>query len=964
MPIPTGGPLQRWISAIEWILHSQPEQRAVIFIDEIDTVRSLPFSTDEFFAAIRECYNRRAQDSRFDRLTFGLLGVATPTDLIRDPRLTPFNIGRRIEVHDFTEAESLPLAQGLSANPETGRILLRRVLYWTGGQPFLTQRLCQSVVDRLHPANAEELPPPAGSVPPPLPAPRIVDQVCTHLFLEASARERDDNLIFVRQRILRSDLDIAALLSLYRTVRRGRRVPDNERNPLVCALKLSGLITGHGGALHIRNRIYQVAFDEHWIHHNMPEAETRRQRKAFHRGVVIAFAGMFTLAALLFLLLVNNLRLHPLGLKAVLPDGTLLTLDTVSYGSEHHYEPGRFRDAWFPRHLNAGGRSIPKPSFDIQTPANTLTFWITRQDTNSGVYLNFDWWSYFEFVDSDDCTFFGNRRVLRHDRNATGDYDAVNLLPLAPADASFIVASGAATCFPRRERTIRLLLYNLEQQPVAEFKLPNPVYRDYPVWRPEALPQTRREQDLTVTLTDVQTSLAKYDWHGAPVELPVTRLTWQAFWNGTLSTEWKPDSLTLYDATGNSKSLLPLQPETGLCPHETAWAVKTTLYQTAQAAAANPADIWSLGDLTPPSPGHLDARQQNRSLNGLAVEFRGIAGPGRFRVEDGKVIPQELSSIEQNLIGEAWFKFRRADTPVPQLNPVVIAAGRPFLILHIAHEGDSSVRVGFSALDTEGRQVETSEYREGNDYFLVLPAHGGPWHDARFWLRKPRQFEFLVRPPQPVRTSASFAEFSGIPVRRSAFVPRDPGTPPQLIDLTRYYNASLLEDWHRQVSGNDLARLPQGVQRLGDVDFDIRGIVQLAGAEGAAQRFPRQIKDIPIQQTCHRLHFLHGSGWNANRGAYVGQYIVHFENGALEAIPLVFGRNIADWWFSPQDPAPPPDADVVWTSANSASLSQDRGIRLYEYSWTNSHPNLSIHSIDFLSGMSDTAPFLIAITAE
>src|SRR5438270_8012066 len=32
--------------------------RLVIFIDEIDAVRSLPFSADEFFAAIRESYNR------------------------------------------------------------------------------------------------------------------------------------------------------------------------------------------------------------------------------------------------------------------------------------------------------------------------------------------------------------------------------------------------------------------------------------------------------------------------------------------------------------------------------------------------------------------------------------------------------------------------------------------------------------------------------------------------------------------------------------------------------------------------------------------------------------------------------------------------------------------------------------------------------------------------------------------
>ena len=81
--------------------------------DEIDVVRSLPFSTDEFFAALRECYNRRSLDPRFQRLTFCLLGVASPSELIQDVRITPFNIGRRIELTDFTAVEAAPLAQGL-----------------------------------------------------------------------------------------------------------------------------------------------------------------------------------------------------------------------------------------------------------------------------------------------------------------------------------------------------------------------------------------------------------------------------------------------------------------------------------------------------------------------------------------------------------------------------------------------------------------------------------------------------------------------------------------------------------------------------------------------------------------------------------------------------------------------------------------------------------------------------------
>src|SRR6266498_2448350 len=132
------GPVQRWFMALRKVVLARCSGKVVIFLDEIDSVRSLPFSSDEFFAAIRECYNRRSEDKEFDRLTFCLLGVATPGDLISDTRITPFNVGRRIVLSDFTAAEAQPLAKGLSTDgtPRTGA-LLKRVLHWTGGHPYL-----------------------------------------------------------------------------------------------------------------------------------------------------------------------------------------------------------------------------------------------------------------------------------------------------------------------------------------------------------------------------------------------------------------------------------------------------------------------------------------------------------------------------------------------------------------------------------------------------------------------------------------------------------------------------------------------------------------------------------------------------------------------------------------------------------------------------------------------------------
>ena len=74
-------------------------------------------------------------DPELSRLSFCLLGTATPADLIQDTKTSPFNIGKRIELADFTEGEAAVLADGLG--PDGGR-LLRRILWWTGGHPYLT----------------------------------------------------------------------------------------------------------------------------------------------------------------------------------------------------------------------------------------------------------------------------------------------------------------------------------------------------------------------------------------------------------------------------------------------------------------------------------------------------------------------------------------------------------------------------------------------------------------------------------------------------------------------------------------------------------------------------------------------------------------------------------------------------------------------------------------------------------
>src|SRR5436309_9802217 len=140
-------PVQRLTDFFRELVLTHCPGRVVIFVDEIDSTIGLPFA-DDFFATLRACFNARATEPDFERLTFVLLGVATPDQLIRDPARTPFNIGKRIDLTDFSADEARILAPGLHADPGEADRRLERVLHWTGVHPYLSQALCRAVRER------------------------------------------------------------------------------------------------------------------------------------------------------------------------------------------------------------------------------------------------------------------------------------------------------------------------------------------------------------------------------------------------------------------------------------------------------------------------------------------------------------------------------------------------------------------------------------------------------------------------------------------------------------------------------------------------------------------------------------------------------------------------------------------------------------------------------------------------
>ncbi|WP_193854138.1 AAA-like domain-containing protein [cf. Phormidesmis sp. LEGE 11477] len=245
-------PIQRFSEFVEDVLLATIERPIVVFIDEIDSLFQFEFN-DDFFALIRSFYQERAEHEDYRRLSFVLLGVATPGDLIRDKQRTSFNIGGRlIDLKGFELAEVRPLAAGLAQQAENPTAVLNEVLAWTKGQPFLTQRLCQLIAESSFSivAGSEQA--------------LVAQLVQSRVIEDWEAQDVSVHLKTIRDRLLANEARSGRLLGLYqRILQRGEVSAEGSDEQI--ELRLSGLIREEAGCLRVANPIYAAVFDQGWV---------------------------------------------------------------------------------------------------------------------------------------------------------------------------------------------------------------------------------------------------------------------------------------------------------------------------------------------------------------------------------------------------------------------------------------------------------------------------------------------------------------------------------------------------------------------------------------------------------------------------------------------------------------------------------------------------------------------------
>jgi hypothetical protein len=253
-------PAQRFRDYVRALMEGEGGQAPlVIFLDEIEMVRLSPVDVDDFLLILRSFHEERGLSPALRRLSFCLIGVTTPNDLIKNKSVTPFNVSKPVRVDDFTRAEIGALAPGLDGLDASPEALLDAVYRWTDGHPYMTMRACFELARRRDVARGQEQ---AG-----------VDRLVRELFLDRPLE--DVNLNYAARRFEDPKFDregtrLADKVQLYRRVVAQKDPPAHNESAVQMELRICGMVKDVEVApgkrvLRSRNRIYESALDMEWL---------------------------------------------------------------------------------------------------------------------------------------------------------------------------------------------------------------------------------------------------------------------------------------------------------------------------------------------------------------------------------------------------------------------------------------------------------------------------------------------------------------------------------------------------------------------------------------------------------------------------------------------------------------------------------------------------------------------------
>jgi hypothetical protein len=237
-------------------------------------------------------------------------------------------------------------------------------------------------------------------------------------------------------------------------------------------------------------------------------------------------------------------------------------------------------------------------------------------------------------------------------------------------------------------------------------------------------------------------------------------------------------------------------------------------------------------------------------------------------------------------------------------------------------------------------------------------------------LQRPARLEMLRKQTWPAESAAVMAQLKS----REMVV----NTNQRTVDLLPWVNMQLTESDAELGDPAEFALLdlPLGTHVFGSTLFDVSGKIQLMGRSLLKENrlYPVQRKGITVQQKCRRLHLLHGASHAVELETTAARLVLHYADGSVREIGIVMGEQLLNSWgplyttpLADERVAPKaPETMLAWAAqpAGAGDETPWMAARVYQSTFANPAPEVEIASVDYVSTLSEAAPFLLGLTIE
>ncbi|MBN1480812.1 AAA-like domain-containing protein [candidate division KSB1 bacterium] len=119
----------------------------LILMDEVDQLFGLDYR-DDFFALIRGWHNSRAINAVWNNFNLAIAHSTEPYLWIQNINQSPFNVGTRIQLQEFT-VEQVAQLNRLHSSVLKDEQEIKELIDFVGGQPYLLRQALYALVNRL-----------------------------------------------------------------------------------------------------------------------------------------------------------------------------------------------------------------------------------------------------------------------------------------------------------------------------------------------------------------------------------------------------------------------------------------------------------------------------------------------------------------------------------------------------------------------------------------------------------------------------------------------------------------------------------------------------------------------------------------------------------------------------------------------------------------------------------------------